>query len=412
MSKIVEEKPVVYCQNCRAVNSLRESFCVKCGTRLMLVVFPESLRYDTNSVPSYYEDHLLERVTSLELKLAQVVGKLESAYDFIQKGFDGFTKDRLVLQAFLETVNQINPEIAAAISSKSLEKISAVKSKNKSPKIEKNKLAEIFAEHPHPNSEIFEKLVRDGIEMLKRGDEKESFQMLERAALLSPQNFSLIWFIAVESFKAEKYRETGKHLDKLLKLSAQNDFVNLLAAAFQTDEGDISQAKKLLKNAAKNSHLAVSVKFIKGFISAADQNWEKTVKFFGQVYTLENSAETAYLLGCSYFQLSNEEKCLEFLDRAVLLDNQFSDAWLMQSVIYGRRKNQEMSNLTFQKAVEAKENGAQSVEFLKKGKPLEISVALPFAHLHDTKKRLWSGGSLRIARFVRRMLIAAVCNDD
>ncbi len=411
MPIIETEKPVVYCQNCRHANYLREPLCVKCGTRLMIVVFPESLQYDTNAVPSYYEDHLLERVSSLEIKLAQVIGKLENAYRFIQTGFDGFAKDRLILESFLETVHQLNPEIALAISGKSLEKFAAVQTAD-SPQEGKNFLKQILAEHPHPNSGIFEKLVRDGIEMLERGDEKESFQMLERAALLSPQNFSLLWFIALRSFEAEKQRETGKYLDKLQKLEPQNICLNLFSAALLADERDFAKSKKLLKYADKSQRLTKAVKCLKGFISAADGNWEKAAKFFGQNFSYENSAEIAYLLGCVYFQLNADEKSLEFLTRAVLLDPQFSDAWFMQAVIYRKQKNDELCRAALVKTAEIKENGAQSVEYLKKGKSLDISIALPFAHFQDENKRLWSGGSMRISKFVRRLMAAAFSVDD
>ena len=79
------ERTPVYCQNCRSRNSLRDTHCQNCGTRLLLVVFPQSLQFDTNHVPSYYEDHLLERVSLLELRLVQMSESLRIAMEIIRE---------------------------------------------------------------------------------------------------------------------------------------------------------------------------------------------------------------------------------------------------------------------------------------------------------------------------------------
>ena len=49
-----------YCQKCRAANPLGQEFCLRCGTRLMIVVQPPSVRVDV-SATTPHEEHLLER---------------------------------------------------------------------------------------------------------------------------------------------------------------------------------------------------------------------------------------------------------------------------------------------------------------------------------------------------------------
>jgi hypothetical protein len=89
----VDRKISCYCQNCRAANDVGETICRNCGTRLMLVVFPQSLKYDTNYVPSFYEDHILERVSLLELRLSQITEQLAMALEFISREARSFQKD-------------------------------------------------------------------------------------------------------------------------------------------------------------------------------------------------------------------------------------------------------------------------------------------------------------------------------
>jgi len=69
-----------FCQNCRAANALGQEFCERCGTRLMLVVRPPSMRLECqDTTPN--EEHLLERLTILENTLARLAERLEQGLD-------------------------------------------------------------------------------------------------------------------------------------------------------------------------------------------------------------------------------------------------------------------------------------------------------------------------------------------
>src|SRR5215475_6910019 len=68
-----------FCQKCRAANPLGQEFCLRCGTRLMLVVQPPSARIETpETTPN--EEHLLERLTILEHGLKLLLRQSETAY--------------------------------------------------------------------------------------------------------------------------------------------------------------------------------------------------------------------------------------------------------------------------------------------------------------------------------------------
>ncbi len=96
-----------YCQKCREQNTLGEQSCRRCGTRLMLVVFPQSLKYDTNYVPTYYEDHLLERVTSLELRLSQITERLAATLDLMLRQTKTAHTDHVLLETLIESLNTL-----------------------------------------------------------------------------------------------------------------------------------------------------------------------------------------------------------------------------------------------------------------------------------------------------------------
>jgi len=398
----------IYCQSCRAANNLSETHCQECGTRLLLVVFPNSLQYDTNHVPTYYEDHLLERVTLLELRIAQISERLESAFDFLQRGLDAFQKDQILLQSLFETIKQLNPEFAGILTEKSLEKRSELKNKQTREDKKKQILSEILTQHKNPNAELFTHLIGEGIKLLAESEEKQAFQMLERAALLSPDNIPLHLLIAENLFRVDKYAEARNHLEKIFDSAPINPKILLLLGAIYADFAETEKARRLLSVLTGNEKTAAVVNFIWGMLAAFDENWTEAVAAFKEAMSKTETAEAYYLIGCAYFELKREPTALRHLQKAVSIDSGFSDAWFMQSLIFKLQEDEIKEKNAFEAAVEQKESGAQSLEFLQGKKMLKLETALPFAHFKKKNARILTGGSLRLTKYIREMILLAI----
>ena len=71
-----------YCQKCMAGNPLGQEFCARCGTRLMLIVEPPAMKHDVD-VPTANEEHLLERLSILENRLARLTERLEKGLSLL-----------------------------------------------------------------------------------------------------------------------------------------------------------------------------------------------------------------------------------------------------------------------------------------------------------------------------------------
>jgi hypothetical protein len=94
-----------YCQNCRAGNPLGQEFCVRCGTRLMLVVRPPSMRLEcTDTTPN--EEHLLERITILENTLARLAERLEQGLKLLLRQSETAYTNHALVKSLIEILNQ------------------------------------------------------------------------------------------------------------------------------------------------------------------------------------------------------------------------------------------------------------------------------------------------------------------
>lgn len=393
-------KTSIYCQNCRAANSLRETHCQNCGTRLLLVIFPNSLQYDTNHVPSFYEDHLLERVSLLELRLVQLSESLQAAMEIIREQGKIVKEEHQLVKSLYRKlglpggVEAENPGISADDAP-----AAETESENEVSKTSQI-INEIIAEHDSPNRTLFTRLLEEGLKLLAQNEERQAFRMLERAALLSPKNVPLFVFIAEHLFLADKFNEAKKHLEQAFEIAPENPKTLFLLGVITADEADTEKARRLLSISANDQKTSPVVNYIWGILAAFEENWTECIAAFKQAMGKREIPELHYLIGCAYFQLNEQISAIWHLQRAVSMDVNYADSWFMQAVIYRIQKNKSAEKNALEMISEKGESGAQCREFLRNDQ-LNPEIALPFQNFRQTKVRLLTSGSLRLTRFFR-----------
>src|ERR1700730_17194736 len=90
-----------YCQKCLAANPLGQDFCSRCGTRLMIVVEPSSMRYEIAESGAPGDEHLLERISVLENRLARLAERLERSLDLLLRQAQNSYFDRSLLKSLI-----------------------------------------------------------------------------------------------------------------------------------------------------------------------------------------------------------------------------------------------------------------------------------------------------------------------
>src|SRR4029079_17878904 len=89
------------CQKCLAANPLGQEFCARCGTRLMIVVEPSSLRFEVGSGGLSTDEHLLERISAAENRVARLADRLERSLDLLLRYAQNAYFDRSLMRALV-----------------------------------------------------------------------------------------------------------------------------------------------------------------------------------------------------------------------------------------------------------------------------------------------------------------------
>src|SRR5881296_3154151 len=94
-----------FCQKCCAANPLGQEFCMRCGTRLMIVVQPPSMRVDSMETTPH-EEHLLERLTILENTLARLAERLEQGLKLLLRQSETAYTNHALVKSLIEILNE------------------------------------------------------------------------------------------------------------------------------------------------------------------------------------------------------------------------------------------------------------------------------------------------------------------
>ncbi|MDQ4121781.1 MAG: tetratricopeptide repeat protein [Acidobacteriota bacterium] len=388
-----------YCQKCRTPNQPGDETCTNCGTPLMLVVLPPSIKHESGW-HDYSEEHLLERISHLELRLMQVTDRLSKVLDLMFRQSQTLQREHLLVETLVEAL-----EAAKIIEGGQVSQIWQERQKDEEKRFAATEQRErardnALAKTGGTKLDLFTHLVKEGFQLIERGEEASGLRTLERAANMSPENFPLLSFIGEHYFRADKRREAGEYLEKAFLLEPKDAKIALLLGLILAEEGENIRAKALLESCCEQFGFAAN--FPLGMIYAAESDFQNAIAAFKNAQKTNSSAESFYLVGSAFAETGEAKNALKNLQKAVETDPNFADAWFMLGAVYLQLDDEKTARESFARALSAKDTGAQCRAFLKNPKKnVDASINLLFSRDGLSNKNLIRGTSPRIVKILR-----------
>ncbi|MCW5958998.1 MAG: hypothetical protein KIS76_02485 [Pyrinomonadaceae bacterium] len=389
------EKISHYCQKCSSPNEPGEQSCHRCGSPLMLIVLPRSQKLEPPGVsPTYYEDHLLERVSLLELRISQLAQQLSNAFDYIRHEAHSFEVEKRRLEQVYASLRASFPQIGE------IKNDELAGEPSRSRVISSPNLDQIIGAHEGSNSALLETLCSEAIRTFENHEEKQGFKNLSKAREVSPENLPLIVLSARYFLMCERFIDAEILLEKGRSIEPENADVTILLTALRADDRDRDLDDELLLIAKNDLRFSSAAYYLQGMRHAFDIKYEKALDSFNRSFESEITPEAEYLIGCVYAAMGNDAEAVEHFMKAVALDLRYADAWFMMSAAYRRMENILSANESLAAAKDSRESRAQCLKFLNENEQLTPLLPLPFLHFEEPKTRILFGGSARLRRFL------------
>ena len=390
-----------YCQKCLAANPLGQDFCARCGTRLMIVVEPAAARFETGETPASSDEHLLERISSLENKFSRLTEKLERGLDLLLRQAQNSYFDRSLIKALIGLLTE-----DGLVQSERLERLWNDRCQKDAAEQEENVRREAFKlrilkSYRGTNDTQFEQLITEGFLLIEDKQVERGLKSLHRALDLMHDNSALLNYLGEHYFRTGNTKLARTYLTRAHDVSPGDVRLALLLGLSCADDGDPEKAKELLNRTTKLGGPSFAAHYGLGRLFAAEENWRQALLEFKRALTSRPSPEAHYVLGCLYYQLGRDSLALRHLQKAIEMDSSYGDAFYVSALIYQRSGEDSLASEAFQRA--AATQVFNTDEQAKRAKSAERL----FDIFGSRKKKILTGGNVRLERALREDALRA-----
>jgi len=376
-----------YCQKCLAANPLGQEFCARCGTRLMIVVEPNSSRFEAGPASLSTDEHLLERISAAENRVARLAERLERSLDLLLRYAQNAYFDRSLIRALVNLLTE-----DGVVDTERLERMWSERCQRDTVEQEENVHRDelrlrILASARGADKEIFEELVNEGFVLIEDKQIPQGIGKLERAAEIAEENAALNLFIGEHFFRRGQTKQARAYLSKAHAALPEDLRISLLLGLTCADDGEVELAKDLLSSATAQGVSSFAGHYGLGWVFVAEKNWRRALGEFKRALTVRPSPEAHYVLGCLYYELNRDALAVRHLRKATKMDGGYAEAYYLLAQAYERTGRKELAKQAFEKA---DRKGVNLFQLTKSG-----------------ARRLIAGADKRLAEALREDALAA-----
>lgn len=373
----------------------------------MIVVEPPATRFEAGELTLSTDEHLLERISASENKIARLTERLERSLDLLLRQAQNSYFDRSLLKALVDLLSNdgvVQADRLEDVWSERCRKDAA--EQEESVHRDETRLS-ILARSTSSDRKGFEELVNEGFLLIEDRQVSRGIDRLQEAAAISSANSALNLFIGQHFFRAGKTKLARTYLTKAYDFSPDDVRISLLLGLTCADDGDAELAKELLRTATERGGSSFAGHYGLGRLFVAEKNWRKALTEFKQALNTRPSPEAHYVLACLYYQIDRDAMAVRHLQKAVEMDDTYVEAFYLLALIYRRTGQVARSEGALQKAESAiSANSKRSNPRTTAARRVSKIVPL-FQPTKLGSLRLITGADKRLARALREDALRA-----
>jgi tetratricopeptide (TPR) repeat protein len=394
---------MIFCQSCKTSNHIGQENCSRCTTRLMITVTPRNF-ISEGSIGNGLEEHLLERISNLEYALARSQERFDRVVDLMHRQATSNFSNHAMLDALITLLGDdelLNKDrLEAAWQARLAEQVEQSHARELIEARQKKIISAARCE----STEIFTRLVTEGMDLVAEGEARRGVRLLEKASLLDPENIDLNFFLGEYFYHQEKPTLAEHYLKLAIQRDPKHYRAMLMLGIVCGDEGEIETAKRYLEAALSMKKDSFAAHYGLGRILASEGRLDEAMPHFKRALLLKPTPEMYYVVGHAYLARGESESALKHLRKAVELDPKFDAALYHLGVIYLKRNLVNKAREHFRAAYEINPI-ARYRSALKARAGAKLPSMPVFGHARVASRRILTNGDIRLANLLRNALM-------
>jgi Flp pilus assembly protein TadD len=304
----------------------------------MIIVEPPAARYEASESGPANDEHLLERISALENRVARLSEKLERGLDLLLRQAQNSHFDRSLIKSLVGLLTDDGVIQGSRLERLWIESCQKDAAHHEQTERQDELRQRILSAYRGNARQQFEQSVNHAFELIEQEDLVRGMRLLRQAAESSPDNAPLLCFIGEHFFRTCKTNRARTYLEKAYEIVPLDRRVALLLGLTCADEGDKERAKELLGRAMRLGASSFAAHYGLGRLFVAEQNWRRALHEFKLALARKASPEAHYALGCLYYQLCRDSLAARHLRKALELDHAYAEASYVLSLISQRTR--------------------------------------------------------------------------
>ena len=380
----------------------------------MLIVEPPAARYEDSGLAATHEEHLLERISALENRLARLTEKLEQTLDLMLRQARSSYHDHALIDTLITVLAESGSLDVVKLNKLWRERCRQDTLEQETAARHERLRASITSAYRGAEQTDFERYLKEGFKLLNEKNAAGGIRALERAAALHSGNAPLHAFIGEHFFEAGKNTLAKDYLERALAADAANEKVRLLFGLSCGDAGEVERARELLKDSIRSAGKSFAAHYGLGRLLVAEKKWAEAAKEFKSALSAQPSPEAHYALGCVYYQLKRDRMAARHLRKAIELDEDYGAAFYVLGLALLRLGVSEEARVALSAACEAEVDEPRYRSAARRAlRTLELPANPKLFGLNaEAAKRLITGGDRRLAQTLRENALRPAKIED
>jgi tetratricopeptide (TPR) repeat protein len=316
----------------------------------MIVVEPSSARFEGGPSSLSTDEHLLERISAAENRVARLAERLERSLDLLLRYAQNAYFDRSLMRALVGLLSE-----DGVVDTDRLERMWSERCQRDTLEQEENVHRDelrlrILSGAGIRDKQTFEELVNEGFLLIEDKQVPQGITKLKHAAEISEENAALNLFIGEHYFRTGKTKQAREYLARAHAAMPHDLRISLLLGLTCADDGEVELAKDLLSNATTQGGSSFAAHYGLGWVFVTQKNWRRALGEFKRALTVRPSPEAHYVLGCLYYELNRDSLAVRHLRKATKMDEGYAEAFYLLAQAYERTGRKALAKQALEKA--------------------------------------------------------------
>lgn len=399
---------MILCQQCTHHNPYNRDTCAACGARLMIITTtPTAEAYGgiESLLRPTLEEHLLERISSLESQLDRAQDRLELVLDLVHRQATSGLYDHAMIDALVEHLSERGAVEGGTLETLWRDRIAEHYEEVSEQEQFDKRIEQMLGSFAGENFDLFARLLDTGADLFVEGNAKRGIRYFEKALVLDPANVSVALFVGEHFFRLNKPVLARSYLERAIQEETDNYTARLMLGVICGDDGDLDSAKRHLSRALKIQRNSFAAHYGLGRILVSEGRLREALSHLRRALSLKPTAEMHYLVGRAYLEDGRAEVAVRHLRRCVEMDPKFDAALYHLGLIYLRQEKLLLAQEHFRAAYEINPRESRYRTALRARKAGQLAPLPVFGRTAISKRKVVSSGDVRLAELLRSDLL-------